>query len=391
MRGVCVLGATGSVGRSTLDVLGRHPEQFRIEALTAHTDVQGMEVLIRQHQPGLAVMADAQAARQLAERTADLPVRVLGGPEALAEAASLPEVDTVMAAIVGASGLPSTLAAAQAGKRLLLATKEALVTAGELLLRAVEEGGGSILPIDSEHNAIFQCLPADSACGRAPAGVQRLILTASGGPFRDWTWEQMQAATPAQAVAHPNWDMGRKISVDSATMMNKGLELIEAAYLYAMPESAIEVLVHRQSIVHSLVQYQDGSFLAQLGSADMRIPIAHALLHPQRGESGAQTLDLAQIARLDFEAPDERRFPALRLAREALRGGAHLPAVFNAANEQAVDAFLDGRIGFTAIPAVVESVLESAAAWEASEQSLEAVLSVDARARAAAHALEARH
>lgn len=388
MRAVCVLGATGSVGRSTLDVIASNPERFDVVALSAYSDVTGMLQLVSQHTPRYVVMVDSSAATALREQLACValptPCEVLDGAAALAEIAAHAEVDTVMAAIVGAAGLPATFAAAQAGKRILLATKEALVSAGSLLMDVVGESGAEILPVDSEHNAIFQCLPTNYICGSAPAGVRRLILTASGGPFRDWSWQQMQAATPEQAVAHPNWDMGQKISVDSASMMNKGLELIEAAYLYGMQAEQLDVVVHRQSVIHSLVEYADGSLLAQLGSADMKIPIAHALLHPERGDSGAARLDLVALGRLDFCAPDEQRFPALRLAREALEAGNAMPAVFNAANEVAVERFLSRNIAFTDIAGLTEAVMGQAVAWDLQPADLDAAIAIDQQARACA-------
>ncbi len=394
MRRVCVLGATGSVGRSTLDVIAGNPDQFDVVALSAHRDVVGMLGLIERFQPRYVVMVDADAAATLREQLAAVtvsPCEVFEGAAALPDIAAHPDVDTVMAAIVGAAGLPATFAAAQAGKRILLATKEALVSAGSLLMDVVRDHGAEILPVDSEHNAIFQCLPTNYICGSAPAGVRRLILTASGGPFRDWSWQQMQAATPAQAIAHPNWEMGRKISVDSASMMNKGLELIEAAYLYGMSPEQLDVVVHRQSIIHSLVEFVDGSLLAQLGSADMKIPIAHALMHPERGDSGAERLDLVALGRLDFCAPDNERFPALRLAREALEAGNAMPAVFNAANEVAVEYFLDEKIAFTDIAALTEDVMHTAAAWNLQPDDLDAAIEIDQRARSIAIEWEARH
>ncbi len=391
MRGVCVLGATGSVGRSTLEVIASNADHFNVVALSARCDVDGMRELIACHRPRYVVMVESQAAAALRQQISGFDCEVLDGAEALAAIAAHPDVDTVMAAIVGAAGLPATFAAAQAGKRILLATKEALVSAGNLLMHVVRDHGAEILPVDSEHNAIFQCLPTNYICGSAPAGVRRMILTASGGPFRDWSWQQMQAATPAQAIAHPNWEMGRKISVDSASMMNKGLELIEAAYLYGMGPEQLDVVVHRQSIIHSLVEFVDGSLLAQLGSADMKIPIAHALMHPQRGESGAARLDLVALGRLDFCAPDEQRFPALRLAREALQAGNAMPAVFNAANEVAVAAFLEEKIAFTDIAALTEDVMLQAAAWELQPEDLDAAIAIDRRARAQAMDWEPKH
>lgn len=388
MQRLCVLGATGSIGRSTLEVVAANDEQFRVQVLTAYRDVEGMKNLIHRFSPERVVMVERSAAAEL-RRCVGGHCEVLDGADALVEQAATTDVDTVMAAIVGAAGLPATFAAARAGKRLLLATKEALVSAGHLLMDEVRHSGAEILPVDSEHNAIFQCLPQSYTCGARPKGVRRLILTASGGPFREWNIEQMRAATPAQAVAHPNWEMGRKISVDSATMMNKGLELIEAAYLYAMPADQIEVVVHRQSVVHSLVEFSDGSFLAQLGSADMKIPIAHAMLHPRRGDSGAQSLDLVALGRLDFEAPDEKRFPSLRLARESLANKDAMPAVFNAANEVAVEAFLAEQIAFTDIPLMVEAVMDRAQAWDLKPCGLESAIHIDAQAREQARAWEA--
>lgn len=388
MRRVCVLGATGSVGRSTLDVIAQNPGHFEVVALSAHRDVEGMAELVNRFAPAYVVMVDAQAAHALRQLLPVGKCEVMDGASALAQIAEHDDVDTVMAAIVGAAGLPATFAAAQAGKRILLATKEALVSAGSLLMDVVREQGAEILPVDSEHNAIFQCLPTDYICGTRPPGVRRLILTASGGPFRDWSWQDMQAATPAQAIAHPNWDMGRKISVDSASMMNKGLELIEAAYLYGLSADELDVVVHKQSIVHSLVEFVDGSQLAQLGSADMKIPIAHALMHPVRGDSGAARLDLVAIGRLDFCAPDKKRFPALGLAREALQAKNAMPAVFNAANEVAVQRFLDGQIRFTEIAELTEAVMNTAAGWELSPDELEAAIAIDQRARAQAEKWE---
>nr|MBV6628543.1 1-deoxy-D-xylulose-5-phosphate reductoisomerase [Oceanococcus sp. HetDA_MAG_MS8] len=390
MRGIAILGATGSIGRSTLDVVARAPEAFSVEVLSAQRNVDAMAELVQRFRPRLAIMVDADAAAALRDRIHDL-CPVLSGPQALVEGVQQPGVDMVMVAIVGACGLAPTLAAAQAGHDILLATKEALVTAGPLLLAAADAGQARLLPIDSEHNAIFQCLPQDYRCGQRPQGVRRLILTASGGPFRNWSLEAMAQATPAQAVAHPKWDMGRKISVDSATMMNKGLELIEAAYLYDLPAASVDILIHPQSIVHSLVEYADGSQLAQLGSTDMRIPIAHALHFPERGPSGAQSLDLAQVGQLEFSAPDTQRFPALRLARAALESGGIAPAVLNAANEIAVAGFLEQRIGFGDISALVEHTLETSQAWSQDLPDLEAAIAVDARARDVARQWEAAH
>ena len=381
MSGVAVLGSTGSIGVSTLDVIARHPERFQVIALTANGNHRRLFEQLRRFAPRYAVMADLDAARILADavRREGLATQVLAGPEALEQVVTLDEVEQVMAAIVGAAGLPPALAAARAGKRVLLANKEALVVAGDLFMRAVAEGGAELLPIDSEHNAIFQCMPAGFRAGRAARGVSGILLTASGGPFREWPLEALETVTPEQACAHPNWDMGRKISVDSATMMNKGLELIEACWLFATDVDHVQVVVHPQSVVHSLVQYTDGSVLAQLGNPDMRTPIAHAMAWPERIDSGVAPLDLFAIARLDFEAPDARRFPCLRLAAEAMRAGGTAPAVLNAANEIAVQAFLDRRLAFTAIPRLIERVL--AAMPPRPVESLRQLLAVDSEAR----------
>lgn len=319
---VTVLGATGSIGLSTLDVLARHAERYEVFALTAFSRVDELADLCRRHRPRLAVVADARAAASLQQRLRDagLNTEVLYGEQALCEVASAAEVDVVMAAIVGAAGLRPTLAAVQAGKRVLLANKEALVMSGALFMQAVRRYAATLLPIDSEHNAIFQCLPERTG-SLEQLGVRRILLTASGGPFREFTLEQMASVTPAQACAHPNWSMGQKISVDSASMMNKGLELIEACWLFDVPPARVEVVVHPQSVIHSMVDYLDGSVLAQLGNPDMRTPIAHALAWPERIDAGVSALDLFRIARLDFQAPDEQRFPCLRLARQAAEQG----------------------------------------------------------------------
>ncbi len=390
-RTLTVLGATGSIGRSTLDVAARHPGRYRIFALAAHRQADALAELCLRHAPRYAVLGDEAAVPALRARlaAAGATTEVLAGEQALAAVSAHPEVDTVMAAIVGAAGLQPALAAARAGKRVLLANKEALVMAGEVFLRACRDGGASVLPIDSEHNAVFQCLPAGYRAGGAPPGVRRILLTASGGPFRRASAAEMRSATPQQACAHPNWSMGRKISVDSATMMNKGLELIEASYLFGVPESRLEVLVHPQSIVHSLVEYEDGSMLAQLGHPDMRTPIAHALAHPERIDSGVAPLGLAAIGRLDFEAPDSGRFPCLGLAYDALRAAGAAPCVLNAANEEAVAAFLGGGIGFTDIARVVDAVLGALGA-RAAGADVEHVLEIDREARALARARLAR-
>ena len=385
MIGVAVLGSTGSVGENTLDVLARNPDRFGLVALGAHRNAAKLAKQILRWRPAYAVLADPNAARELQGLLgASAPqTRLLVGPEALVEIAALPEVDAVMAAIVGAAGLRSTLAAARAGKRLLLANKESLVMAGPLLLEAVRASGATLLPIDSEHNAIFQCLPPNLRPGQAPPGVRRVLLTASGGPFRDWTVEALQTVTPEAACAHPNWVMGRKISVDSATLMNKGLELIEACFLFGIPPAQVEILVHPQSIVHSLVEYSDGSVLAQLGSPDMRTPIAHALGWPDRIASGVEFLDLIRQGRLDFQAPDPVRFRCLALAQAAARAGGLHPVALNAANEVAVQAFLDRRLNFPEISAVIEAVLTTTAGGAIG--ALDDVLATDAEARRLAH------
>lgn len=352
-RRVSVLGATGSVGQSTIDLLTRNRDAYEIVALTAGRNVEALAAMSRALQPELAVIADASLYDRLQEALAGTGIEVAAGDEAIVDAARR-DADWVMAAIVGAAGLASTFAAADRGATVALANKESLVAGGALLNAAIERGGGRLLPVDSEHSAIFQVLePANAAI------VEKLILTASGGPFRDWTREAMKAATPAAALAHPNWDMGAKITIDSATMMNKGFELIEAHHLFDMPAARLEVLVHPQSIVHSLVAYRDGSMLAQLGMPDMRTPIAVALAWPERMETPTEILDLAAIGRLDFETPDEDRFPALRLAREALAAGPAASLALNAANEIAVAAFLAGQLGFLAIAETVERCLEA--------------------------------
>jgi 1-deoxy-D-xylulose-5-phosphate reductoisomerase len=385
MKGLVILGSTGTVGEATLDVAARHPDRFRILALAAHASHEALFGQIEKHRPAFAALADRAAAAKLTHRvaTAGLPTRVLAGPEAIASVASLPEADAVMAAIVGAAGLAPTLAAAAAGKQLLLANKESLVLAGDLLLDTARGAGATILPIDSEHNAAFQCLPAGAA-GACPAGVARIVLTASGGPFLRARREDLAAATPEQAVAHPNWRMGPKISVDSATLMNKGLELIEACHLFGLAPDAVDVVIHPQSIVHALIELADGSVIAGMSQPDMRVPIAHALAWPGRIESGAARLDLVQIAKLSFEAPDLERFPCLRIAQEAARAGGTMPAVLNAANEVAVAAFLGRRLNFAGIAAVIESVLQQHEAGPV--RSLDDALSADAWARRHAHA-----
>jgi 1-deoxy-D-xylulose-5-phosphate reductoisomerase len=390
MNGACkitrltVLGSTGSIGTSTLDVVARHPEKYQVMALTAYRQDELLFEQCQRFKPRYAVMIDEEAAGRLKQRiaAAGLMVDVLCGEQALEQVASLPEVDAVMAAIVGAAGLRPSLAAAHAGKKILLANKEALVMAGRIFMDAVRQNGATLLPIDSEHNAIFQALPRDYAADMAGSGVSKILLTASGGPFRDTPLSALQQVTPEQACAHPNWVMGRKISVDSASMMNKGLEVIEAYWLFNASADDIQVVVHPQSVIHSMVQYVDGSVLAQMGNPDMRTPIAHALAYPQRIDSGVAPLDLFKVATLNFVAPDFERFPCLALAYQALRTGGTAPAVLNAANEVAVDAFLNRKISFLDIPRLITDVLAAQASVAAN--TLDDVLVADAQARAAA-------
>jgi 1-deoxy-D-xylulose-5-phosphate reductoisomerase len=372
-RRIAILGATGSIGKSTLDLIERSPERFEVVAVTAATNGEELARIARRTHARLAVVADEGQLGALRELLAGTDCRVEGGESALIEAATA-EADLVIAAIVGCAGLRPVMAAVDAGRIVALANKEALVTAGKLMTEAAARSSATLLPIDSEHNAIFQCL-----AGSKQEDVSRIILTASGGPFREFSAEEMRSATPAQAVAHPKWAMGAKISVDSATLMNKGLELIEAHYLFGLSSERIEVLVHPQSVVHSLVEFVDGSILGQLGSPDMRIPIAYALAWPERIGTPAKPLDLASIGRLEFEAPDLERFPALRLARQALEAGGAAPTVLNAANEVAVASFLDGRIGFAEIAAIVEHTLGQVLA--APPESIDDVLEIDRAAR----------
>jgi len=383
---VAVLGATGSIGRSTLDVIARHPERFEVVALTANRQATDLLDLAGRYHPRYIATADASggAALALAARERGLRCEVLAGPSALAEIASSSEVDTVMAAIVGAAGLASSLAAAAAGKKILLANKEALVMAGPLFMEAVAARGASLLPIDSEHNAIFQCLPPHRPGQLDTRGVRRILLTGSGGPFRTRSRAELASVTPDEACAHPTWNMGRKISVDSATMMNKALEIIEAHWLFGLPAERIEVVVHPQSVVHSMVEYADGSVLAQLGHPDMRTPIAQALAYPERIEAGVTALDLTAVGTLSFERPDFGRFPALALAYRVLAAGGTAPAILNAANEVAVDAFLAGALPFVEITSVIESVLARMPSQAA--RALEDVFDADRRARTLAAA-----
>jgi 1-deoxy-D-xylulose-5-phosphate reductoisomerase len=386
LQKVCILGATGSIGRSTLDVLRLHPQRWAAESLGARQDVDGMLAACIEFRPRVVAMADASAAERLRVRLGEAGLRIevlegVAGMEAIAGDAASP---VVVAAIVGAAGLRPALSAVRAGKRVLLANKEALVMSGALFMAEVVAHGATLIPLDSEHNALFQCLPS-LACGHTATdkGVTALLLTASGGPFLDWSLERLQAATADEACAHPNWTMGRKISVDSASMMNKGLEVIEAYWLFAMPLEQIKVVVHPQSIVHSMVAYADGSVLAQLGRPDMRTPIAHALAWPERIESGVAALDLTQLAGLDFYPPDNARFPCLQLAYDALRLGGVAPALLNAANEVAVEAFLAHQLGFTQIPQLIEAVLSITPPCV--DESLDAVFAADMLGRAQAH------
>jgi len=383
MRRLTILGSTGSVGQSTLDVLSLHPELFSVSALTANNNVDKMLAQCQTFKPKTVVMSETHAAEQLESELAKVGldhIRVRAGADAICEVASSDDCDSVMSAIVGAAGLLPTLEAVRAAKRVLIANKEPLVMTGDLFMREAAKSGAIILPIDSEHNAIFQCLPDDQDKG----GVRKIHLTASGGPFRGRAWSDLSQITPDQACAHPNWSMGRKISVDSATMMNKGLELIEASALFGLPADQVNIVVHPQSIIHSMVEYADGSFLAQLGSPDMKIPIAHSLSWPERIESGAKTLDITEIARLDFEKPDMGNLPCLRLARRAAEQGGSLPAVLNASNEVAVEAFLTGAIGFTDISKVIEATMDAIAYSEVS--NIEGVLNIDNEAREIASA-----
>ena len=380
-RGVTLLGSTGSIGESALDVLARHPQRYRVLALSGNTRVEALFAQCQRYRPPYAVMHDAASAARLAElvRHAGLSTEVASGPEGLKRIASLPQAEAELAGIVGAVGLLPTLAAVRAGKRVLFANKEPLVMSGHILMREARQSGAELLPIDSEHNAIFQCMPRDYRTGDVHAGVRKIVLTCSGGPFRNASPEGLTQVTPAQACDHPRWRMGRKISVDSATLMNKGLELIEACRLFDLRPDQVEIVIHPQSVVHSMVEYTDGSVLAQLSNPDMRTPIAHALAWPERIESGVTSLDLADVGRLDFERPDAARFPCLRLARAAAETGGTAPAILNAANEAAVAAFLEGAIGFTDIARVIAHCMAGIPAREGAE--LATILTDDARAR----------
>jgi 1-deoxy-D-xylulose-5-phosphate reductoisomerase len=385
MKGLCILGATGSIGVSTLDVAARHPHLYKIVALTANTNIDELFEQCLAHHPQYAVVVNEEKSKEFQHKisnSAVADIKVLAGAKALEEVATLAEVDSVMAAIVGAAGLLPSLAAAKAGKTVLLANKEALVMSGDIFMDAVTASGAHLLPIDSEHNAIFQCMPAHYKTGAEGKQVRRILLTASGGPFREMPIEQMADVTPEQAVAHPNWDMGKKISVDSATMMNKGLEMIEACLLFNMQPEQIQVVIHPQSVIHSMVDYVDGTVLAQMGNPDMRIPIAHAMAWPERFDSGAKPLNIFDVRRMDFEEPNLERFPCLRLAYKAINAGGTMPTVLNAANEIAVEAFLDRRVKFTDIPVIIEQCMDNIAVAVA--DTLAVILDHDQQARVVA-------
>ncbi len=387
MQGITILGSTGSIGVNTIDVISRNPDKYRIVALSANSQVDRLFAQCQAVKPEYAVMADDKAAQKLTEKlhSEGLPTRVLSGIDGLVEICQLEQVQQVMAAIVGAAGLLPTLAAAEAGKRVLLANKEALVMSGQLFMDAVKNNGAELLPIDSEHNAIFQCMHPEFGQGLDKVGVRQILLTGSGGPFRTRSISELENVTPDQACAHPNWSMGRKISVDSATMMNKGLELIEACWLFGTSPDHIQIVVHPQSVIHSMVEYIDGSVLAQMGQPDMRTPIAHAIAWPERMASGVKRLDLFEVGSLDFERPDYERFPCLRLADEAIRTGGTAPAILNAANEVAVASFLDEKLKFTAIPTLVEKVMSQVPSVPAAD--LGTVLDADRQAREVAMSL----
>lgn len=382
MQRITILGSTGSIGVSTLDVLAGHTDRYQVYALTAHRSIERLAEQCLHFRPAVAVVGSADAAKKLSQLLRDnkLSTEVEYGPDALCAVASAAECDVVMAAIVGAAGLAPTLAAAHAGKKVLLANKEALVMSGQLFMDAIMRNGATLLPIDSEHNAVFQCLPANYCRDANNPGVARILLTASGGPFLTRAVSTLDTVTPEEAIAHPTWAMGRKISVDSATMMNKGLEVIEAHWLFGVPASRIDVVIHPQSVVHSMVSYVDGSVLAELGNPDMRTPIAQALAYPDRMDSGVSALDLAQIGKLEFHAPDFDRFPCLRLAYSALVAGDSAPAILNAANETAVHAFLDRRVGFRMIDQLIARVMDTLPL--AAVSSIDALLEQDRAARA---------
>jgi 1-deoxy-D-xylulose-5-phosphate reductoisomerase len=388
LQRVCILGSTGSIGVSTLDVIARHPDRYQVFALTAHTQIEKLAAQCVQFQPQVVVVGSASAADALRHLLTEKKlgqIQIQYGPEALCEVASSPECDSVMAAIVGAAGLPASLAAARAGKKVMLANKEALVMSGNLFMDAIRKSGAALLPIDSEHNAIFQCLPRHYDGQTEQHGVSKILLTASGGPFLHRDIATLTDVTPEQAIAHPNWVMGRKISIDSATMMNKGLEVIEAHWLFSAPADMIEVVIHPQSVIHSMVSYNDGSVLAQLGNPDMRTPIAYGLAYPERIASGVSPLDLVKVSKLNFEAPDFARFPCLSLAYQALKTGGSAPTILNASNEIAVQAFLDGKIGFRAIDQLIAVCMDKIAVTPVTD--LDGILAVDAEARAVAHTI----
>jgi 1-deoxy-D-xylulose-5-phosphate reductoisomerase len=385
MKGICILGATGSIGVSTLDVVSRHSDQYQVIALTANNNIDTLYQQCLTFHPEYVVVVDENKAAAFKAKLVDssiADIQVLAGAKALEQVATLENVDAVMAAIVGAAGLLPTLAAAKAGKTVLLANKEALVMSGDIFMQAIAESGATLLPIDSEHNAIFQCMPAGYVAGQTAKQARRILLTASGGPFRETPLEQLPHVTPAQAVAHPKWEMGKKISVDSATMMNKGLELIEACLLFNMSPDAIQVVIHKQSIIHSMVDYVDGSVLAQMGNPDMRTPIAHAMAYPERFDSGVAPLDIFEVRQMDFEQPNTSRFPCLRLAYQAIKAGGIMPTVLNAANEIAVDAFLNERVKFTDIAVIIEQTMQQFLPEKA--DILEIILATDQKARTVA-------
>jgi 1-deoxy-D-xylulose-5-phosphate reductoisomerase len=386
MKGICILGATGSIGVSTLDVVNRHPDQYKVIALTANNNIDVLYEQCLAFHPEYAVVVGEDKAAILKAKLVGSPVadiQVLSGVEALAHVATLDNVDVVMAAIVGAAGLLPSLAAAKSGKTVLLANKEALVMSGDIFMQAVTESGATLLPIDSEHNAIFQCMPAGYVAGQSAKQARRILLTASGGPFRETPLEQLPTVTPAQAIAHPKWEMGKKISVDSATMMNKGLELIEACLLFNMSPDAIQVVIHKQSIIHSMVDYVDGSVLAQMGNPDMRTPIAHAMAYPERFDSGVAPLDIFAVRQMDFEQANLERFPCLGLAYQAIKAGGIMPTILNAANEIAVESFLNEQVRFTDIAVIIEKTMAEFSPEKA--DTLEKVLDADQQARKVAN------
>jgi len=386
MKGLCILGATGSIGVSTLDVVARHTDQYKVIALTANTNIDALYEQCIAHHPEYVVVVDESKAELFKQKIKDTTVsdiNVMTGTKALEVVSTLEHVDSVMAAIVGAAGLLPSLAAAKAGKTLMLANKEALVMSGDIFMQAIHDSGAKLLPIDSEHNAIFQCMPAGYTAGDQEKQVRRILLTASGGPFRETSVEELHDVTVEQAVAHPKWDMGRKISVDSATMMNKGLELIEACLLFNVSPDDVQVVIHKQSIIHSMVDYVDGSVLAQMGNPDMRVPIAHAMAWPERFDSGVEPLDIFDVRQMDFEKPSMKRFPCLRLAYEAIKAGGIMPTVLNAANEVAVDEFLNERVRFTDIPDIIEQCMSKFSADVAG--SLDIILQADHQAREQAY------